>query len=269
MSLIRLAIRMAAVRALSGVTLAEDRVFDSAIEPIENFAKDENPRPVIVVTTDDDEADITGRDLMGAETRRLDLVIEFIIAGSTTAGEITVPHTDAGMEVILDVLQRQIYRALLSGETPWAEDFKRMAPRFLRVLSRRGASAEDGVRFAARQLTLTVDTIHDPEPGVAMADGHVLKTFAQRLIDSAAEGQTIGQLILSEATGAPITDNDRILADLGMTREAARSVRLGSYIIDGEPNPDVVLDEVIATDEDQTVDHTINTTTTGDQLPDA
>jgi len=35
MSLARLAMRVAAARAVKGVTLAEDRVFDSAIDPID------------------------------------------------------------------------------------------------------------------------------------------------------------------------------------------------------------------------------------------
>ncbi len=62
MSLVALVIRIATVRALRGRTFAEELVFDSKINPVNLVSKDEQ-RNVIVVTTDDDNVDITGRDL--------------------------------------------------------------------------------------------------------------------------------------------------------------------------------------------------------------
>ena len=58
MSIIALAIRMAATRALEteGATLAGARVFDSAITPLDEMVSAE-PKPLIVVSTEDDSAE--------------------------------------------------------------------------------------------------------------------------------------------------------------------------------------------------------------------
>ena len=63
MSIIALAIRMAATRALEteGATLAGARVFDSAITPLDEMVSAE-PKPMIVVSTEDDSAEVGGAD---------------------------------------------------------------------------------------------------------------------------------------------------------------------------------------------------------------
>ena len=77
MSLTALAIRFATIRALKGRTFAEDRVFDSKINPVNLVAKNES-KPVIIVTTDDDNIDITGKSLR-AGNHKLELVIEIAV----------------------------------------------------------------------------------------------------------------------------------------------------------------------------------------------
>ena len=68
MSLSRLAMRIAAARALKDATLAEARVFDSAIDPIDQTIA-ETRAPVLIVTTDDHEVETAGRDLTHGDTR--------------------------------------------------------------------------------------------------------------------------------------------------------------------------------------------------------
>ena len=83
MSLARLAMRIAAARALRGSTLAEGRVYDSAILPIDETIAAER-QPILIVTTDDHELEVTGRDLFHGNVS-CDLVIEAAIARNTSA----------------------------------------------------------------------------------------------------------------------------------------------------------------------------------------
>ncbi|NKW10285.1 hypothetical protein HGG76_15215 [Ochrobactrum tritici] len=117
MSLVALVIRIATVRALRGRTFAEELVFDSKINPVNLVAKDEQ-RNVIVVTTDDDNVDITG-DLRAGD-HKLELVIETAVtqkasvnvADGETTEVVTIPATDAGLETTVGIIGYQIAKAL-------------------------------------------------------------------------------------------------------------------------------------------------------------
>src|SRR5580700_9014381 len=125
MSFMRMAARLALVQALKGATYASDRVYDSLIGPLDRLAIDERV-PVIVVVTDEDRLTVKGRDLTHAE-RKLDIVIETSIASVVRVDgddfEITIPNTDDGLEITLDLMGRQIARALASPTSEWAEIF--------------------------------------------------------------------------------------------------------------------------------------------------
>jgi hypothetical protein len=258
-SLIRLAVRVAAVQSLIGRTIAGERVYDSAMAPLDDLVK-EDPAPFIIVTTDDDEVDLTGRDLFDGH-RSLDLVIEFAIAGRAQSGETTIPQTDEGLEVTIDVLQRQIARALIDEATVWSGDFKRLCPRFHSVRTRRGASTESGIRFAARQMILTVDTLNDPPIGVALDPAHPIALLADHL--EAADMPTIAALIRAEAAGDLIPDWDRVRVDLGMTKAAADAVGVGDYPVgeDAVEMTDIIVDRPIGDDV------TVTEETVEDQFP--
>ena len=123
MSLTRLAMRVAAARALNGRTLAGPRVFDSAVDPIDQTIAEQR-QPLIVLTTDEHELDVTGRDL-DSGNHQCDLVIEVAIAARVEVpasdgqgGQITIaiPHTDEGMELTLDLMEHQIVTALRGRE---------------------------------------------------------------------------------------------------------------------------------------------------------
>jgi len=176
MSLARLAMRIAAARALRGATLAEARVYDSAIAPIDQTIAEER-QPILIVITDDHEMEVTGRDLFHGNVA-CDLVIEAAIAARVEVGGdgepesvITIPHTDEGMELALDLMEHQVMAALIRERTPWSRVWMKLVPRLSRRLSRRGASVEKGVRFAARQIVLTCDLIEAPTDGAAVAEG--------------------------------------------------------------------------------------------------
>lgn len=169
MSIARLAMRLATARAILGRTIAEGRVFDSAIDPI-NQTISENREPLVVVTTDSHEVTIVGRDLVSGN-HQCDLVIELAIASAVEVpaddgqgGEISVaiPHTDEGMEILLDLLEHQVIAALTKDDNLWTEAWMALVPLVHRRSSIRGASTEKGVRFAARQIVLTCDLLDTP-----------------------------------------------------------------------------------------------------------
>lgn len=171
MSLSRFALRVCTARALRDVTLAEGRIFQSAIDPLDTRVR-EVRQPMLIINTDDHAQTGDGRDMTGGEDK-LDLVIEATIAGKTSATgidgqgdevSIEVPGADAGMDLTLDILEHQVIRALVRGNGVWAALWRRMALRINSRTSRRGADVS-GVRWAARQLVLSCDVLAEPIGG--------------------------------------------------------------------------------------------------------
>jgi hypothetical protein len=179
-SIARLILRATTRKALMGRTWAEGRVFDSAITEIDQTVM-ETRRPLIVVTTDDEEGQVDGRDILGA-MRSLDLVIEVAVATFVRTEDggvtITLPDTDEGLEVTVDLMCRQVIRALQSATGEWPALWRRLVPAVRTVSQRRGADAKNGIRFAARQIVLTVTSLADPLtlPGEPV-DGDVFAAF--------------------------------------------------------------------------------------------
>jgi len=162
MSLTRLAMRLAAARALRDRTLAGARVFDSAVDPIDQTIA-ETRQPLLVLTTDEHALDVTGRDLSSG-AHRCDLVIEIAIAsrvevpasdGDGGQISIAIPHTDEGMELTLDIMEHQVTRALTRDDTAWSRAWMKLVPRITRRLSRRGAVVRE--RGALRRASAGVD----------------------------------------------------------------------------------------------------------------
>jgi len=163
MSLSRAILRIITVQCLRGHTLAEDRVFDSDLDPLDHRISSQK-KPVAVVYTDDQQEDVGDRADMGQGAGSIDLVIEIAIAGSVvfdgvdeseSAVEVTVGESDAGMELTLDLLERQAIAALTTATGEWPNLWRVFCVRILRRVSKRGGSAENGSRFAARQIVLT------------------------------------------------------------------------------------------------------------------
>ena len=249
MSLTRLVMRLACVQALKGTTLAGSRVFDSAVAPLD-LVVEEHRQPLIVVTTDEHEADITGRDLMSG-TQTCDLVIEIAIAAtaslssSNEQGEaitIEIPHTDEGMELTLDMLEHQCVAALIRDTTPWATIWMNLVPRVTRRLSRRGASAENGLRFAARQIVLTCDLIDTPARTADLSEASAWG-LALAAMDGDANLARIANMLRAEIDGGGLADWQIIAQSLGLTDVGVRNIGL-EPALDDAGNP-VQLDTVL------------------------
>jgi hypothetical protein len=233
MSLTRLAMRLAAARALLDRTLAGGRVFDSAVDPIDQTIA-ETRQPLIVITTDEHELETIGRDLSSG-THRCELVIEIAIASRVEVpasdgegGQITIaiPHTDEGMELTLDIMEHQVATVLNRDDNPWSRAWMKLVPRITRSLSRRGASAENGVRFAARQIVLSCDLVDTPVAGAAIAPnsawGELLALMDE---DPALAG--IASLLRAEIEGDLADEWRRTAEALGVPLEVAEQIGIG------------------------------------------
>lgn len=237
MSLTRTLLRLVTVQAVMGRTVAGDKVFDSAIDPLDQKVAEE-AAPMIVVYTDDDKSKPTGLGdfLQGGS---IDLVIETVVAGRVVVtydpdGEdgpvedqqVVVSQTDAAYEITLDLIERQIVRSLVAADNPWARLWRRIVLRATERVSRRGASAEQSSRFAARQMVLTLETVTDPDHGVALPEGSVWRDALDQLEGVPGMADLIG-VLRSDAEGEPLHEWRRAAARLGVNLETMHAIGLG------------------------------------------
>src|SRR5690606_17582164 len=163
-------------------------------------------------------------------------------------GQITIaiPHTDEGMELTLDMMEHQIITALTRDDGGWTRAWMKLVPRVTRRLSRRGASSENGVRFAARQLVLTCDLVDTPAvgadilPGTAWGEVLALMEADQTLAPIAA-------MLREQIEGNDVPDWARTAQMLGVPLDVMD--QLGVLpALDGQGGP-VPLDTVICDEE--------------------
>ena len=256
MSLSRLAMRIAAARAIKGATLAGDHVFDSSIEPIDEKVAGQST-PIVIVTTDDQEMAVTGRDLRSGD-KDCQLVIEAAITSQVTVeGEtsLTIPETDEGMELSLDLIEHQVIAALTRERSDWSRLWMKFVPRITRRLSRRGAATENGLRFAARQMVLTCDLIDTPTDGAAIPAGTAWGDFLT-VVAADADLAPIGTMLREVVEGADVVDWQRMANLLGVTQETAMGIGIGpaidggdaavaatEIVVDADPAPDMQVTE--------------------------
>lgn len=176
MSLARLALRVCAVIALRGATVAESRVRDSALSPLDALL-DRDQAPVLTVSTE-------GTERKGADLRpQVTLAIEVALkvrqpdADGSGAPVLGYAETDAELDMMLDLFEREVIDALADPAGSEAADLLRAialiggAPNSPgdEYSSIRGIG-EAGERLAARQILITADVVLDPVPGDPVPD---------------------------------------------------------------------------------------------------
>lgn len=222
MSLASLAVRFATIRALKGRTLAGENVFDSSIKAIDMLAASKTT-PFVVVTTDDDQVAIEGRDLLAGD-HRLELVIEIAVARKVKfengEEELTISANDGGLEATLNILGWQIARELAAAGGEWGDMWRSLVMRVHSIASRRGADDTNGVRYAARQYVYTIDHIAEPLPGAAPADGDAWARIISAL-KADSEFSAIGQIIEAEIAAGELQPWERVRAALGLADDGA------------------------------------------------
>jgi hypothetical protein len=174
-------LRMITAKALSGKTLAADRVRDSDVSDLSELMTAE-AAPMIVIYTDDQVAEYDAKELFNPKGHIL-LTVQISIAGATQ-GEIGpdnqvvataagdeapsrfyVPSTSSGLEAMIDIIEAQIKAALTDKDSVWAEIWADYVTKYRRSQSFRGASDQQGTRFAVRQFNIEVEVRSEPTPG--------------------------------------------------------------------------------------------------------
>lgn len=193
MSIVRIALRIAAVEALKGRTLVGDNVLDSEIGALDTAANGAvttpKDRPFISVYSDDSStADhLTLRSLTGNGS--IDILFEasiatpHLIADPDTDQQVIVegvPATDANFEFMLDLVIRQIADALVDPDNEWANIFNAFSNGIIKVQRARVGSNGHGARLAAHQLKLTYNAITDPVRGVDLPVNGALHRFFEK-----------------------------------------------------------------------------------------
>lgn len=269
MSLTSLAIRACTFMALYRQTIAEDRVFESELAPIDELAKDE-PKPFITISVDEATGDLerNGKSLLET-VDNLTLVIELSIAGPVEVegrdGEVTTvvttPDSETALEWALDLLSFQIVRRL--GLDPvWGELWKGFFLKLRSVNRVRGGMAEKA-RFAARQIAISLQPIDDPDPTSLSSPDLPWPKFlaALRAIpvapDPAADPNLAGYPALADALEAAISADgyepwEMVAARLGVNRETASTLGIGPMIpIETQETP--IAGTVVTTGDLETV----------------
>lgn len=244
MSLVALAMRMSAVEALKGVTLSGQRIYDSALLPVDKVVDERGPEPFTSVSTEDDVGKPSGRDLNNGD-RLIDLVIESMIAKiMPLPGEdgeaIVIAETDATLELSLAILSRQIDATLWGrGGGVWGDVFRSLCKSVEEVASRRGMPTENGQRFAARQVSYRVRAFAEPAFGVEPAAGTPMAKFLAALTGEpklSGVASIVRQAIVGNPTDWP-AHYTAIAVACGLTESEA--VKIGIAPVGGLPSEPV------------------------------
>jgi hypothetical protein len=240
MSLSRLAIRLCAVHLLQeAATIAQDRVFDSRNDPID-FIAGETRKPFVTVVTDTDTLQVQGMDLTKGE-RSLELIFEMGVAVPVPVPDspdtvTEVPDTDGGLEILLDILGYQTEQAVQGSPTEWAELFREFVTGMQPSrVSRRASDTAKGVRWAARQVVYSCDTIAEPLSGEPLLTGSPwLRLVAQLEASDVPELVDLAGL-LSHLWAVPSRSSwELVQAALGLTLAGVQSAGVTPAFDDAE-----------------------------------
>lgn len=241
MNLTALAIRICAVEAIAGATIAEERVFDSRFEEMDSVAAS-TKLPVISVYTDDDRLTAEGgtslaravlvgkRELKLAVDMGVASIITIPLPNGETVEEVGFPETDSNHEALLNVMGHQVFAALFAGSGPWADLFRSFVTNVSSIDSVRGADVKNGTRFAARSIVFTLDTISDPPFGVAIPAGTPWAIFLAKAKDTPRFAK-IAALIEAETSGT-VPAWAAVKAMMGWTSEEAEAAGITPFNAD-------------------------------------
>lgn len=179
MSLTRLMMRALACVALQkqdddavSPTMADDRVFDSRLDPLV-FKQYSTPMPGITVYTDDDDGEIINRGMGDGPLRRwVDLRVEIVIGSFDTEVidneqqvSFALPMTDAQLEAQLDLFEMQVKWALLSlPNRVYTNAFRAFVIRLESIKSHATRDENGNNRFASRRMHFKCEIPDDCPP---------------------------------------------------------------------------------------------------------
>lgn len=236
--LTRIALRIAVQEALRGHTLAGDNVLDSSIGAIDldadGTARTDQDKPFLSVYTDGG-AIAAGNGLMvlfGEST--VELVIEAGITtamveqdpetGASTILVVGLPATDAGMELSLDVMMRDVADALTDPTNEWADLVRSLLGNVTGIERSRTGQVTNGTRLAAHELRIKAELVQDPVKGADLT-GSDYERFLAALGASGKPHLLAIKANFERVLAGEVADWSQVQAELGQTN--AQSVALG------------------------------------------
>lgn len=249
MSLVSFGLRLAVCRLLAGQTWAEDRIYNSPLDPLTNVLPQDDgvvdPRPLIAVFTNDEKGDNEGRDI-GGRTASLDLVFFIYLPPdkmSVEDGEVVFDTRLAGGAMALDLVWHQCRTALLLGASAWRDVYERLVIKITETRARPILiEAERGIRIPAKEVIVSMMVIPEPDIGKPLNPGWQALDTAMRA-DEASE--PLADLLKSMIeTPADLTSWQLERANLAVSEATVRA--LGIAPVDTtEPDEAAELDEIV------------------------
>lgn len=230
MSLARTALRLVAIEALKGATMAGGRVFDSRMDDLSPDAFTGDELPTALVFTDQDAGDAFSKQNGGPPfNRQTELTIELGMTQRVRTEEeegadpqylILYPNTDARLEAALDLFEFQVLRRLQYADDALPILFRRFW-RITKYECHRQVFDESGVKVACRMLTLVCNGGDDrvltynlgaaqptgydvlPEPLRSVATALPVGGYGRGVCDAIAAA--VGTLELPQFAGMDVT----------------------------------------------------------------
>lgn len=247
MSIARMVTRLATVFALKGNTIAEDRVKDSEMTDLQH-ALEHAPATVVMVYTDDSQfAPEQGKRLFGGQgSTTLVLIIAVVGVNKLREGEyeFSFPATDHATEISLDMLERQIQAALMDPDNPWSQVWRGIVSTVTKWTSRRASTDKSGVRYAARQILIEIETVSDPIPGRPV-EGEWRK-FLDLLGGLEDDRRALAEPLEMIMTGGEVDAETwrRAALELGVNKDVIRGIGLGPMVFGGQTIDERPLTEI-------------------------
>lgn len=264
MSLNSLILRNLTVLALIDQTLAGKQVKSSLLVPINEVDRDEDGKvtPVVAVFTDQsrvDSDDVRGLGMIEADaTVTVALEIACFVSAPAEKGEgieTFIPQTDEGMEMTLDLIRRQALAVLQGSNSTWAELWRAFAVKVVKMSDVRGASIENGVRFAARRFEMELKPISDPTPNGDLPELWE-KVFTAFEADDRVSAMV--PLLRAAAAGEVLPEWRQVQQQLGLTLAGVRA--MGIAPLEGSTTNETVTSatQLIGENADQAIDITVS-----------
>jgi hypothetical protein len=174
MSIVRQLLQISAVEALRGRTLAKGNVHDSAIDSIDGAL--ENGRlPIIIVSIEEADQrgsgnergffDRTSEYKMQVQVAIFELTTVAVEGGGEDELAFSLGETDAALEGMLNILDREWRAALTDPRNAWGDVLRGLVLRIGRVQDMRAADPELPRRHAMRLAQVEMVAIGEPAPG--------------------------------------------------------------------------------------------------------
>lgn len=168
-SLGRMCLRLAAVSALRGATIAGDNVFDSRVEAVNLTDSIPIAGAIAVYSEQDDGEALSSQNGGPPFNPTIELVFEISIQARVVQPDgsyvVGAPVTDDELESTLDIIEAQVELTLFRSYSPLSVLFRRVAKRVKQKTSVRFVDPKGGEKLAVRYALYQVE-IDDRETPV-------------------------------------------------------------------------------------------------------